>query len=284
MTMGCEMLAERLRRLAEEQQPFVLATVVRAEGLTSAKAGAKAIYKSDGAMEGWIGGGCAQGAVRGAAAEALADGRPRLVRVSPDVDAAANSTESVTSHCPSGGTLEIFIEPMSARPALIVLGDSPVAKALRELAGGVDFQVTAATQREDFVRLVEAETGVVRVQSPYIVVATQGAGDGDALAAALTTGASYVAFVASRAKAAAARQDLLSRGFAPERVAAVRAPAGLDIGAATAGEIALSILAEIVSLRRARQVRPAAAEIVPAVAEIPQPRPARASCCDHAAE
>ncbi len=249
-----------MARMKGDNQPFALATVVRTEDLTSAKAGAKAVIRADGSLVGWVGGGCTLGAVKKAAAQALADGRARLLRVRPRLaeEPAPAGVEFHKSHCPSGGTVEVFVEPILPRPSLFVLGASPTAHALADLGRGAGFAVTVAALAEDQAGFAEADFRVVGfdlTQAPqastgFIVVATQGKRDREALAAALAHGAAYVAFVGSRKKAAALRAAMREQGLPADRVAALHAPAGLDLGAATPQEIALSILAEIVQERR----------------------------------
>ncbi len=246
-------------RLKHDDEPFALATVVRCEGLTSAKTGAKAVVRPDGSIEGWIGGGCAQPAVRQAAQRALRDGKARLVRIRPDEgEAGGEGVEEHTMPCHSGGSLEVFVEPMLPRPALFVLGASAAGQALAALARRVGFAVTAAALAGDVAAFAEVERviegfdldGEAQADAGYIVVATQGKGDRQALEAALATGAAYIAFISSRRKAAALKQELAARGHDPARIDAIRAPAGLDIGAATPEEVAVAILADVVRERR----------------------------------
>ncbi len=244
-------------RLKHDNEPFALATVVRSEGATSAKAGAKAIVRVDGEIEGWVGGGCSQPAVRGAAKKALRDGKSRLIRIRPTGDDdGGEGVETLTMACQSGGSLEIFVEPMLPRPALFVLGASAAGQALAALAGRVGFAVTAAAPKGD----VAAFAGVERViegfdlgdaaSAAFVVVATQGKGDRRALEAALATGARYIAFISSRRKASALKEELKAAGHDFARLDAIHAPAGLDIGAVTPAEVALAILADVVRERR----------------------------------
>jgi len=238
-------------RLKAEGAGFVLATVVRTVAATAAKAGAKAVILPDGTLHaGWIGGGCARGAVLRAARDALADGEPRLVSVAPEEVLAAQGVAAgearagvsfARSMCPSKGTTDIFIEPVLPGPELVVLGESPVAAALAGLAPRVGFSVVRA--------LPEAAR-----RQRFVVVATQGQGDMAALRAALAAEADYRAFVGSRAKWAALAGKLRVEGVAEDRLATLAAPAGLDIGAIGPEEIALSILAQVVAARRAALV------------------------------
>ncbi len=260
MTVDSEDVIDCMARMKGDAQPFALATVVRTKAATSAKVGAKAVIRADGSMVGWVGGGCTLGAVRKAAREALGDGRARMIRVRPDAEAgpAEDGTEDYRNACASGGTVELFVEPILPRPSLIVAGASGTARALRALGRNAGFTVTAAALAEDLEGIAEADetlTGFELSRSPraaasFIVVATQGKRDREALEAALRCGAPYVAFIGSRKKAADLKAQLAGRGIAAERLEALHAPAGLDIGAVTPEEIALSILSEIVRERR----------------------------------
>ena len=260
MTVDSEDVIDCMARMKGDAQPFALATVVRTKAATSAKVGAKAVIRADGSMVGWVGGGCTLGAVRKAAREALGDGRARMIRVRPDAEAgpAEDGTEDYRNACASGGTVELFVEPILPRPSLIVAGASGTARALRALGRNAGFTVTAAALAEDLEGIAEADetlTGFELSRSPraaasFIVVATQGKRDREALEAALRCGAPYVAFIGSRKKAADLKAQLAGRGIAAERLEALRAPAGLDIGAVTPEEIALSVLSEIVRERR----------------------------------
>ncbi len=258
MTDDNDRIIDCMVQMTGDNQPFALATVVRTQNATSAKAGAKAVIRSDGSVEGWIGGGCVRGAVLKAAAKALADGQPRLIRVGPDGELEEDGVDSFTSRCPSGGTAEIFIEPVLPRPALLVLGASPTARALADVGLAAGFAVTVAASEADLAAFSDACARVSgfdvadapRAAESFVIVATQGRGDRKALAGAIATGSAYVAFVGSRRKCAKLKSDLIAAGTDPARVDAVRGPAGLDIGAATPGEIALAVLADVVRERR----------------------------------
>lgn len=248
-------------------EPFALATVVRTVAATAAKAGAKAVILPDGTIsEGWIGGGCARAAVLKAAKDALSDGRSRLVSVQPP-DAldeqglkAGEETAGVRfakNMCPSQGTMDIFVEPVLPRPQVVICGSSPIAVAVAGLARRTGFAVTACAPAAEQSAFAEADRRiegyalpVAEGSSRYVVVSTQGRGDEAALLAALAVDADYVAFVGSRKKAEALKATLAERGVAAERMAKLKAPAGLDLGAITPDEIAISILAEIVAVRR----------------------------------
>jgi xanthine dehydrogenase accessory factor len=253
-------------------EPFALATVVRTVAATAAKAGAKAIISRDGTIsEGWIGGGCARAAVLKAAQEALADGEPRLVSVQPpDVlqehgVTAGDEREGVryaSNMCPSRGTMDVFVEPVLPRPEIVVCGGSPVAVAVAALGRSMGYAVTVAAPAAEQAAFAAADRWIEAGALPglecagsYIVVATQGRGDEAMLTAALATGAAYVAFVGSRKKAQVLKSKLAEGGMAPERLARLKSPAGLDLGAITPDEISLSILAEILAVRRRGQKR-----------------------------
>ena len=253
-------------------EPFVLATVVRTVATTAAKAGAKAVILPDGTItEGWIGGGCARAAVIKAAKDALADGRSRLVSVEPpdELDRHGHkageekgSVRFAKNMCPSQGTMDIFVEPVLPRAQVVICGSSPVAVAIADLARRMAFAVTVCAPSaeqsafEDADRRIEGYAlSVAEAGERYVVVSTQGRGDEAALLAAFATDAEYIAFVGSRKKADVLKKTLAERGVAADRLARLKAPAGLDLGAITPDEIAISILAEIVAVRRGKQSR-----------------------------
>ncbi len=249
-------------------QPFALATVVRTVAATAAKAGAKAVILPDGTMsEGWIGGGCARAAVLKAARDCLADGKSRLVSVQPEATLTGQGVKAgdeqggvrfAKNMCPSQGTMDIFIEPVLPRPNVVICGSSPVAVAVADFAKRAGFAVTVCAPQAEQIAFAEADRRIEGYALPvdemavrYVVVSTQGRGDEAALLAALAVDVAYVAFVGSRKKAEALKAALAERGVAAERLARLKAPAGLDLGAITPDEIAISILAEIVAVHRA---------------------------------
>ena len=248
--------------LRQQGEEFCVVTVVRTANATSAKAGAKAVVLRDGAIRGFLGGGCVEGAVRRSAAAVLRDGRARLIRVKPKDEVVAgvdvDGTELHRSFCPSGGTLDLFVEPMRRPPRLVIAGASPVAEALAGLAARLGYRIALAALAEDHTRFAEVAERIegfdlaalgVR-EEDWVVVSTQGKRDREALAAALKSAARYVAFVGSRRKAEALAAQLRAQGIGEDRLAQLKAPAGLDIRAIEPGEIALSILAEIIARRR----------------------------------
>jgi xanthine dehydrogenase accessory factor len=244
----------RAYELARRGEPFALATVVRCERPTSAKPGAKALVHADGTVTGWIGGSCAEPLVVREGLAALRDGQPRLVSlVGPDGHH-LGPREGVTEHamsCHSGGTLEIYVEPVLQREQLVLLGSGPVVETLARLAAAVGLAVATVD--------AEGDLGSVGIRpGAWVVVATHGRFDEDALAHALRSEARYVSLVASPKRAAAVREALQARGLPADGLARLKAPAGLDLGAVTPEEIAVSILAEIV--RQRRSGRPEVAE------------------------
>jgi xanthine dehydrogenase accessory factor len=245
--------------LLAKGEPFVTASVVRFQAPISGKPGDKAIIFADGEMWGWIGGGCAQPVVIKEALKALADGQPRLVRISPTA-APEDGIVDYTMTCHSGGTLDIYIEPVLPKPHVLILGRSPIAQTLARLGKAIGYRISVAApgaEREQFpdVDLLQTEwnVGSLKITSEtFVVVSTQGEGDEEALEQAARSSAAYVAFVASKVKAQKILENLREGGVPAGRVSQIWAPAGLDIRAASPEEIAVSILAEIIQLRGAR--------------------------------
>ena len=253
-------------------EPFVLATVVRTVAATAAKAGAKAVILPDGTIsEGWIGGGCARAAVLKAAKDALNDGQSRLVSVQPpdlladqgiEIGVEQEGVRFAKNMCPSQGTMDIFVEPVLPRPQVVICGSSPVAVAVADFAKRTGFAVTVCAPAAEQPAFGDADRRIEGYALPvdeaaarYVVVSTQGRGDEAALLAALSVDADYVAFVGSRKKAEALKTKLARDGVSAERLAKLKAPAGLNLGAITPDEIAISIIAEIVAVRRSKAAR-----------------------------
>ena len=269
MSASIEVL-DLVAQMKAAEESFVLATVVRTVSVTAAKAGAKAIIRPDGSIvAGWIGGGCARGAVLKAARDALADGVPRMVSVQPEnllaelgvkAGEIREGVKFASNMCPSKGTMDIFVEPVLPHPSLVIFGASPVALSLAAQAKPLGYHVTLAAPTSDLVVTPEADLlidgfvlGPLGDARRFVVVSTQGKGDEAALRAAVATEAIYHAFVGSRRKMASLREKLIADGVDSNRLDRVKAPAGLDLGAITPEEIAISILAEIVAVRRRRE-------------------------------
>ena len=277
-------LLERAAELNRAGIAFALATVVRAEKPTSAKPGASAIITGDGMLTGWVGGSCTEHTVLSQALKALGDGEPRLVRLCPPERLGAARQDGVIEvalTCVSGGTLEVYIEPHLPRPHLVVVGHLPVAVALARLGADLGYEVSlmgldlaldrvpAGAQVFDSLDFAQLKI----TPQTYIVVASHGNYDEDALERALMSDAPYVALVASRKRAESVVQYLREAGIPADRLSRLKYPAGLDLGAVTPDEIALSILAEIVQVRRQRSA-PEPARGVEREAALQQPEPA----------
>jgi xanthine dehydrogenase accessory factor len=234
-------------RLAAEGKPYVLATVVSVRPPASTKRGDRALVLPDGSLVGWVGGACAEPIVIREALRALAGGDSRLVRIGPPGLPVEASHDVVVaeSSCASEGVVDVLIEPQLPTPVLTIVGDSPAARTLAELARTIGWRIAT----EPFP------------STDAVVVATMGHGDEDALAAALAARTGYVALVASARRAGVVLSALRERGLDEESLARVRSPAGLDLGPSTQEEIAVAILAELVAWRHSRAaVAPRAAE------------------------
>lgn len=278
-----DQLLKQSAELAARGESFVMATVVRCTPPTSGKPGDKAIIQADGKLSGWIGGGCAQPVVIREALKALADGKPRLVRISPAADGEEEGVVDYTMTCHSGGALDIYIEPVVPNLHVVILGRSPVARTLARLARAVGYDVSVVVRSTDVEGLGDAliipakdfDLSRLTITSrTYMVVSTQGEGDEEALEAAVkasAAGAAYTAFVASKTKAGKVLAYLREKGISDDKLRRVKAPAGLDLGAASPEEIAVSILAEIVQLRRSHPAAASAAQAKPSAKETKDP-------------
>lgn len=263
--MDLTALAEAVA-LAEARTPFVLATVVWRRAPSSGQAGAKAVILGDGTVRGWLGGACAEPTVVREARAALADGQPRLLFLGqPDeLDGrAGGGMVTVPMACESEGAIEVYLEPYLPPPQVVVMGRSPAAATLADLAPALGWDAVALADGE-------VELGGLGIgPSSAVVVATQGHYDDLALEAALATDAGYVGLVASDKRAATVLELLRARGVDDEQLARVVAPAGLDLGSVANAEIGVAILAELVSRRAAGQL--AAVPAAPAPPEAVDP-------------
>jgi xanthine dehydrogenase accessory factor len=237
-------LLELAYALTKAGEPFVLATVVWCERPTSAKPGAGAIIQADGTITGWIGGSCAQPVVIREAQRILREGDDSyLLRLGTSETAPERGDMRVfPMSCASGGVLDIFMEPHVPLPQLALIGDSPVISALKSLAEVAGFWVTQFSTPDLSQLSIDEHTS--------IVVATHGYYDEEVLEQVLHSPAAYVGMVGSRKRAAACRDYLRTSGLTEQQIARLRAPVGLDIGAVTPAEIAASILAELIQVRR----------------------------------
>ncbi|HXF83901.1 MAG TPA: XdhC family protein [Anaerolineales bacterium] len=252
---------DKVQELRNTGNLFAIATVVRAEKPTSVKVGAKAIISEDGKLSGWIGGSCAEPTVKREAMKAMQDGQPRLVRLCPPEKLGQLPQEGVIEiplTCISGGTLEIYIEPQLAQPHLVVVGHLATAEALVRVGKSLGWRVSLLGLGVTRERFPEAdhlidELDFSRVQvsnNTCVVIASHGNYDEDMLVAALQSQASYVALIASKKRASAIIQYLHEANLTQEQIARLKYPAGLDLGAVTPEEIAISIFAEIIQRRR----------------------------------
>lgn len=229
--------------LRAREEPFVLATVVAYKSPQSAKPGSKAIIKPDGTMIGWIGGGCVQPIVLREAKQALQTGSPKLLTISPDEPRDDwKGVQSFQMTCEGGGSLEIYLEPVLPKPQLVIVGSSPVAEIVAQLGALLDFKVVVA----DFSSVKDQIN-----EASYVVVATMGNRDEEGLRAVIGTRPKYLGLVASRKKSEALFEYLRETGASDEDIAVITCPAGIEIGSETLPEIALSVVAEIVRMRRA---------------------------------
>jgi xanthine dehydrogenase accessory factor len=262
--------------LARRGEPFALSIVVRRESATSAHLGDMALITEEGAFHGWVGGSCTQPALVREAQKALADGAPRLVSLSPDPD--ADSRHGVTPlalTCASGGSVDIYVQPVLPSPRLLVFGSSVTCQALARLGKAMGYAVEVADPLASAAAFPEANQVHVDLAAPqlrsryahearrlFVVVATMGQRDEEAASLALALEPAYLGVVASRKRFEQIRETLALKGVSPDALERIRNPAGLDIGAQAPEEVALSILAEIVKLRRA------------AAKATPEPKPA----------
>ncbi|HKS08961.1 MAG TPA: XdhC family protein [Pyrinomonadaceae bacterium] len=236
-------IEDQCNLLRGREEPFVLATVVAYKNPQSAKPGSKAIIKPDGTMLGWIGGGCVQPIVLREAKLALQTGQSKLLTISPDAPREDwQGVQSFRMTCEGGGSLEIYLEPFLPKPRLVILGSSPVAETLAQLGALLEFKVVAVTDLSNARDQID--------ENSYVVVATMGNRDEEGLLAVIGTRPKYLGLVASRKKADALFEYVRSVGTSDEDLAVIKSPAGLDIGSESMSEIALSVAAELVRVRR----------------------------------
>lgn len=244
-----------MQTLHKDKKPFVIASVINRVMPSSGKPGDKAIIEQDGTLTGWIGGGCTRGIVMKEALEAIASGKPRIVSILPDGPSQTKlGVKEYTMTCHSGGAVEIYIEPIMPRPHILILGKSHVAMALSRIAKAMDYEVSVVARETDQVafpgvdEIKEKDADFALVQpNSYIVVCTQGDRDEEALEYALKSKVEYVAFIASRKKANAIFHNLRKMGLSFDDLKRIKTPAGMDINAKLPEEVAISILAEIIT-------------------------------------
>jgi xanthine dehydrogenase accessory factor len=242
--------SRRLQELAAAREPFVTATVVRVQRPTSVEAGSVAIVLADGTVEGFVGGVCAEHSVRAYSLVALRDEQPVLLRIVPDPDresapegeevSSEDGVVTVANPCLSGGTIEVFLEPAPPAPRVVVIGDTPIAAALARIGGELGLEMVAAAGGD-----AEPAAGDLG-----LVVAAHGRDELDALRRALEAYVPYVGLVASEKRGAGVLAELRDAGVREELLERIEVPAGIPIGSHAPGEVAVSILARIVSVRR----------------------------------
>jgi xanthine dehydrogenase accessory factor len=255
----------RAVELAAGREPFALATVVWRRAPSSGHVGSKAVIRSDGTVEGWLGGACAQPTVVREALLAMADGESRLLFLGQPDELDRRSTDglvTVPMACESEGALEIYLEPVLPRPQVVVIGRSPAVFALAGLARALEWDVAViddggspqAHPHPELVRTALDLSGLGIGTGSAVVVATQGHYDDLALEAALATDAGYIGLVATEKRATATLEMLRARGVPDEDLLRVAAPAGLDLGHIDNAEIAVAVLAELVARRAAGEL------------------------------
>jgi xanthine dehydrogenase accessory factor len=262
-------LLELAADLARREAPFVLAVVVWRQPASSAQAGDMALITDAGHFHGWLGGSCIQPTVVREARRAIADGTPRLIALSPDPQTSRWPGAVVfPMTCHSGGSVEIYLEPILPAARLVVFGLSPTARALVKVGKAMGYVVYAIGLGAEPALFPEADHVMVSLVAPeltaaatrgpcFAVVATMGEQDEDAIRAALALRPAYVGVVASTKRFAQIRQTLVGQGVTAVALDAIRSPAGVAIGAQTPEEIAVSVLAEIVERRHAKPTAPA---------------------------
>ena len=251
-------LYSKAAELSAQGKAFALATVVRVEGSSSARRGSKAIIDSEGRiLLGWVGGGCAESTVRTQALKCIRQVQPALITLNMQ-------DEVLGVGMPCGGMMDVYIEPVVAKPQLIVAGHGGIAETLVRLGNILGFDVTVhdpSAEPEKFpqARVVNSDFDLNQVAfgpRTYVVIATLHKNDHLWLQRALQGEAAYVALIASAHRSRLVLDYLAAEGVSREKIESVWAPAGLDLGAATPEEIALSIMSQIVAIRRNGTAKP----------------------------
>jgi xanthine dehydrogenase accessory factor len=233
--------------LSRRGEAFALVSVVRREAPSSARLGDTALITGRGEFHGWLGGSCTRPTAVREALAAIRDGTPRVIALSPDPAGETRAdVRPIVMACHSGGSVDLYIEPVVPAPCLVVFGGSPVAQAAVRIAAILGYTTVLVVEEGG-----AAQVGEVDRSRLFVLVATHGERDEEALREALALEPAYVGLVASRTRSAKVRDVLLARGVTREQLDRVRGPAGIDIGAAAPEEIALSVIAEIVQTQRA---------------------------------
>ena len=253
-------LIDQISKYMGQGEEFAVAQVIWREAPSSGKPGDKAIILKDGTMIGWIGGGCVKGIAIKEAHEALRENKSRLVRINPDeVNGEEDSNhKTYRMTCHSGGTMELFVEPITPNPQLIIVGKSNIARALSKLAIAANLRVNVLSNdvhQEMFpgVNNIHDRVDFSKInidQNTFIVVATQGEDDEESIRKALETSCNYVGFISSLRKSVKIKEYLEQTELSANRINELKTPVGMDINAKLPEEIAISILAEIVEIFR----------------------------------
>jgi xanthine dehydrogenase accessory factor len=243
-------------RFAEREERFAIVTVVRREPPSSAHVGDVALVTERGEYHGWTGGGCTRSSVLLEAMRAIADGKPRLLSLSPEPEGGKRpGVVFLPMTCESGGTVEIYVEPVLPAARLVLFGSSPAVRVLARIAHAMGYRVDVVDPDADAAAFPDARVqrslaSEELPQGAHVLVATMGDRDAEAIEAALARSPAYLGVIASAKRFAVLRDALLAKGVSSAALERIHAPAGLDIGARTPEEIALSIMAQIVARRR----------------------------------
>ncbi|HTT12265.1 MAG TPA: XdhC family protein [Burkholderiaceae bacterium] len=252
-------LLEVAARLAARAEAFAVCTVVRREPPSSARVGDTALVTRDGDVFGWAGGGCTRSTLLREALRAIADGEPRLLSLSPDPDLVQRTgVVALPMTCKSGGTVELYVEPVLPVPRMVIFGRTPAARAAARIADAMGYRTEVIDPEADAGEFPPATRVQARFEpgseegEAHVLVATMDERDLEAIEAALRLRPAYLGVIASRKRFGELRDALVARGVGRDALDAIVAPAGMDIGARSPEEIALSVIAQIVERRRHR--------------------------------
>ena len=267
-------LLDLASRLAARGEAFAVVTVVRREPPSSARVGDAAVVTCGGEVHGWVGGGCTRSTLLRESLRAIADGEPRLLSLSPEPGTEHRAgLVALPMTCKSGGVVDLYVEPVLPAPRLLLFGTSLAARTLARIGHAMGYRIDVVDPEAEQSAYPHAERILAGVppeglpQGAYVLVATMSERDLDAIEAAVRFAPAYLGLISSRTRLAELRKALLARGVAPEALDGIAAPAGLDIGARSPEEIALSVMAQIVELRRRGAGKAEAPERAPVAAQ-----------------
>jgi xanthine dehydrogenase accessory factor len=254
-----DLFSDIYTKLVGKNLGFARATVVRTENPSSSKPGDKAIITLDGKVHGWIGGGCTKSIVIHEAKNSIKTNKAAFIRIAPDAEVGEyKGIKTYKMTCQSGGTVDVFIEPVLSKPHIIIFGNSAVAKALCQIGCDLNYRISVLVNEDD-AELYPGATTICHdlkeipfsnKRRDFLIICTQGENDRQHLKLALEADSGYIGFVSSRKKAHSLFRELRSEKVGFEDLEKIKTPAGLDIGAKSPEEIALSILAEVISIFR----------------------------------